>query len=375
MLILDIDSSSLAACIVETGEVLKISKTKRVELGSGAVRDAQALMTSLKEALPTLLKEYTKDALGQVHVVLASPWFDASVKTLTSKSEKQSTISHATVERVVSNERAKSQSPHPIESMPITVTVNGYRTRVAKPLSGTAVAITVYESHGDSQGVEYITGALHTEFPKATIDFHTTPIVYGEALMRLIDDEHGILVDVGGELSDITIFTKRSIGHVGFVSEGSRSIARTIAGSSGSLADVQSRLAMLARQELAPKDAQVLMESVQKSSEAWQKGLGDAMVEAGKSIPIPHHIFLVGEREELEWLTLVLASGTILDATHIQRSRAPTVLNADFFKNVLSFGEDAHFDSSLALDALFFHMTQKHSRAESYDEPVLYSLT
>ncbi len=375
MLILDVDSSSLAACLLEIGEVPKISKTKRVELGSGAVRDAQALMVSLKEALPALLKEYARDMIGQVHVVLASPWFDANVKTLTSKSEKQSSISHATVARVVANERAKNQSPHPIESMPITVTVNGYRTRIAKPLSGTAVAITVYESHGDSQGVEFITSALRAEFPKASTDFHTTPIVYGETLMRLIDDEHGILVDVGGELSDVTIFTKRSIGHVGFVPEGSRSIARAIAGTSGSLADIQSRLAMLARQELVAKDAQALMESVQKSSEAWQKGLSDIMVEAGKTIPVPHHIFLVGERDELEWLTLVLTNGTILDASHIQRSRAPTVLGADFFKNALSFGEDAHFDSSLALDALFFHMTQRHTHAESYDEPVLYSLT
>lgn len=375
-LILDIDSSSLGTCLVQHGERPMLSKVKRVPIGSGAVRDAAALNPLIKEVLTTALAEYAKDAVSEVKVVLASPWFAANLRTLTSNSERPASVSKSTVKRVVDEYKSKERDLEAhLESVPISVVVNGYRTRLSKKLSGTSVSIVLYESTADSEGMRTITDAIHTSKPNAKIAWHTTPLVYAESIIRLTGDEHGIILDVGGEVSDVIILSKRTIGYVGSVPQGTRTIVRGVAGDKGSLADAESRLALLAKHELAPGEAEKITPLLQKASEEWQKSLQELVLDAAKQLPVPHHIFLVGERDELSWLELILESGTLLDQAHVQRSRSPTVVNPDFFKNSVAFIDGAAFDSSLALNALFFHIAGSVQTVQLDERPVLYSLT
>ena len=375
LLVLDIDSSSLGGCVLTLGEQPTISHTKRVPIGTGATRDPKALLPLLKEALTQLVPTYAKlyPKLDRVAFVLASPWFAATVKTLTTKAEKPVRVSQGSIRDMVTDFREKNPigSGHALlEALPITVEVNGYRTRVLKPVHGTSLSVTFYESYTDQALVDLLRDTVHTSLARADVLFHTTPIVYAETLLRITDEDHATVVDIGGEVTDITILSHQRIAYVGSIPVGARSIARGMGGTKdGALSDTLSRLAMFARAELSDKEMQAVSASFSKAGAEWQKSFLAVIDEAGNTVPLSHRVFVIGERDELEWL------GQIVSGAESRGQRpVPTIVRHDFFAGLAQFGDEGVFDSSLVLDAVFFH-THEYARTQKLlGNPVLYSV-
>jgi len=368
-LVLDIDSASVGACVLTEGvERPTMSKVKRMPIGTGAVRETAALIPLLKEALGALLPLYADTKPAHVFIVLASPWFRAELRTLASKSEKPVKVTAHSIERVVSEYRKKEHGDggHPLEAAPITVTVNGYRTLVEHSLLGTSLAITMYETATDAALVTTVTDALHTFAPHVPITWHTTPLVYAETILRLSGYEYATVVDVGGEMTDVMILSKRTLGFVGSIPEGSRSVTRTIAGKNP-IADTASRLVMMTKGDLKDEERASLSESLRGASAGWKKSLNDILQEAGNTIPVPHHVFVVGERDELGWFRRVVEDSST-------RGGVPTIVMPEFFNGALAFGDGGSYDASLALAALFFHMRNSHPLSTAYGARVVYSL-
>lgn len=371
-LILDIDSASLGMCVLtEIDGRPIVSMTKRVPIGTGATRDHAALILLLKDVLATLLLEYAKVNPTTVIIVSASPWFLATLKTISSVSERPVRISGKTIDRVVV-EHGRDATAEYIESVPIAVTVNGYRTRVIHPLLGKSLAVSMYQSVADSQFKHMVTTVIHASFSHARLVWHTTPLVYAETILRITGEDHAVIVDVGGEVTDITILSHKTVGFVGSLPHGSRSVIRSVATAlnvaNGAVADASSRLAMLASGELADADMQKVSTALMEASTDWQKGFNEILAAAGNSVPVSHSIFLIGERAELPWFVRVVVGAAV------RAKLAPVVIGVDFFKGLLSYGEGGMFDSSLALAVLFFHMRPHAHSTLAFTPRVLYSV-
>lgn len=374
ILILDIDSSTLGACILELAESPTISHVQRVPVGTGQTFEPGAFIPALKEALSALIPSYAKlyPKLKTVAIVSASPWFEASVKGLTTKSEKPVKISASSIRKMVDDFRQKNPAASGrtlLEALPITVEVNGYRTRVHNPVHGSTLAVTFYESFTDTKLYDIVRDTIHASLTGAEILWHTTPLVYAETLLRISDEEHATVVDVGGEVTDIIVLSHQRVAYVGSIPVGSKTIARAAAGKAGSLADSLSRLSMFARAELSSKEMQSVSESLMKASLEWQKGYLSVLGTAGNTVPLSHRVFVVGERDELPWLSQVVSGAELRGQRPV-----PTIVSNDFFSGGVQFGDGGVFDSSLVLDALFFHM-RDHAGANAFSsEPVLYSV-
>lgn len=367
-LVLDIDSASVGACVLTDGvERPTLSKVKRMPIGTGAVRETAALVPLLKEALGQLLPLYADTKPARIFTVLASPWFRAQIRTLTSKSERPVRVTENSIERVVSEYKKKEHSDggHPLEAVPITITVNGYRTLVEHPVLGTSLGVTMYETATDSALITTVTDALAAFAPHVPVTWHSTPLVYAETILRLSGYEYATVVDVGGEMTDVMILSKRTLGFVGSIPEGSRSVTRTIAGKNP-IADIASRLVMMTKGDLKDEERASLAEALRTASAGWQKSFNEILLEAGNTIPVPHHVFVVGERDELGWFRRVVEDTST-------RGGAPTVVMPEFFNGALAFGDGGSYDASLALAALFFHMRNSHSLSTTYGARVVYS--
>jgi hypothetical protein len=175
---------------------------------------------------------------------------------------------------------------------------------------------------------------------------------------------------VGGEVTDIMILSHESVAYVGSIPHGTRTIARSVSGAKdGALADTLSRLSMFARGELNEKEMQAMSAALSQASVEWQKAFLEVLKSAGNTVPIPHRVFIVGERDELAWCTQVVTG-----AENRGQRPIPTVIQNEFFGTRVSYGEGGVFDSSLALDALFFHMQSAHTTAYEENPPMLYSV-
>lgn len=257
-----------------------------------------------------------------------------------------------------------------LEALPITVEVNGYRTRLLNSVHGTSLSVTFYESYTDQAIVDLLRDTVHTSLAKASIEWHTTPLAYAETLLRITDEDHATVVDVGGEVTDITILSHQRIAYVGSIPIGTRTIARAMGGTGdGALADTLSRLAMFARAELSEKEMSTVSTNLSKAAADWQKQYLALLDQAGNSVPLSHRVFIVGERDELDWLSQVVTG-----AESRGQRPVPTIVQHNFFVGMVQFGDDGIFDSSLVLDAVFFHMHDAAPSHEHVGDPVLYSV-
>ena len=373
-LILDIDSGSLGACLVDHIEKPLISEVRRVSIGTGDTRDASALIPLLKEALTSVIPAYAKlnPHIRTVSVVIASPWFASTLRTLSSKSDKPTTVSQASIKRVVADHRKtehEAQGKVTLEALPVTVEVNGYRTQVLKSVQGKSLSVTLYESITDQLFVRTVADAVHASLPHATLTWHTTPVAYAETLLRISDEDHATVIDVGSEVTDVVILSHQTVAFVGSIPMGSRTIQRAITTAKTNVADSASRLTMFARGELAPKDMEATAAALTEAAKPWQKGFTEIMAEAGNTVPVPHRVFVVGERDELPWFTQVVTGAE----TRGQRP-LPTTVTAEFFAGAITYGENSSYDASLALDVLFIHMRGKGAPKVHSTAPVLYSV-
>lgn len=373
-LVLDIDSSSLGVCVLELSDTPTVSHVQRIPIGTGATRDPSALIPLLKDVLGATLPAYAKrhPELKSVAVIAASPWFAAQVKGLNTKSEKHVKVSRASIKRLVTDFRAQNPTAtnHTLlEAVPILVEVNGYRTRLLNPVYGKELSVTFYESITDTALYNMVRDVVHTSLASVAIVWHTTPLVYAETLLRISDEEHATVVDVGGEVTDIMLISHQRIAYVGSIPIGSRTIARAVGGKSDSLVDSLSRLAMFARAELSSKEMQTVSSALTTAGAEWQKGFLSVLAVAGNTVPLSHRVFVVGERDELPWLSQVVEG-----AESRGQRPTPTIVGHDFFSGHVQFGEDGVFDSSLVLSALFFHMRDEAQIRAHSSEPVLYSV-
>jgi hypothetical protein len=374
-LILDIDSGSLGACLVEHIDKPLVSEVQRVPIGTGDTRDAAGLIPLLKEALTATIPTYAKlnPKIQQVSIVIASPWFASTLRTLSSKSDKPVTVSAQSIKKVVDTHRKtehESQGKVTLEALPVTVEVNGYRTLVRHPVQGTSLAVTLYESITDQLFVRTVADAVHASLPHATITWHTTPVAYAETLLRVSDEDHATMVDVGSEVTDVVILSHQTVAFVGSIPLGSRTIQRALASGKGAtLADSASRLTMFARGELAPKEMEATAAALTEAAKPWQQGFTTIMAEAGNTVPVPNRVFVVGERDELPWFTQVVTG-----AESRGQRPLPTTVTAEFFAGAITYGENAKYDVSLALDVLFFHMRGKGAPKVHSTALVLYSV-
>lgn len=375
-LILDIGSSTLGVCVLSHDGVKPVvSDVQRVPLGMGGLRDPKALVPSLKEALSTTIPAYAKKHanIRSVSVILASPWFASSLRTLSSKAEKPVKVSQSSIRKVVSDHR-KTEHDDPtkaiLEAHPLTVLVNGYRSRVLRPVHGKTLSVTLYESMTDLDVKKLVDDMVHASLARVVTTWHTTPLAYAETLLRISDEDHATVIDVGGEVTDIFVLSHQNVAYVASIPHGSRTIARTIAGTKDdALADALSRLAMFARAELSEAEMQTTGKALTDASSEWQKAFLETLRVAGNTVPIPHRVFVVGERDELPWVSQVVMGVE----TRGQRL-LPTIVGNDFFTGLLSYGEGGTFDSSLALDALFFHIQNSTEASIVSTPPVLYSV-
>ncbi len=362
-LVLDIDSGSLGACIVDFSSQTAVRRIKRIQFGSGEVRDARAMLHALEEALAALLPEYAKEQPAAVAVILASPWFQATIRTIQSQSESPASVTRHSVQRAAAAHAKSLASGHAIlESLPILVSANGYHTAVHHGLLARNLQITMYESVTDNSVLQSLRHAVEAVLPHTTVVFHTVPLVCAEVLPRITGTEFGLLIDVGAEVTDIALFSSRTLGTVGSLPYGSRTIARACG---SNVADGMSRLSMFAHSELSSEEMQKVAAALETAAQPWREKFSELLAAAGAQIPVPHSGFIISEPDSISWFTHVIPDGAAMPYRL-------TPVTTDFLRPYISVTDGSTFDPSLSLSALFVH-EQRSTATVLPGAPVLYS--
>lgn len=353
--IIDIGSASIGVCILEKGKLQPVvGKTVRTPISRGTEEAKAAIVDLTVQAVAKSLESFHKTASPQfVRVVLASPWYDAKIRTITTKSERPVRVTTETVVRTVKQYFAqKNESTQQgrtlLESVVSQAYVNGYPTAIKEALVGTSLRVNHYSSEADTQFVNQVTAAVKKTFPNAKVSFHSFAFVAFAALRALRDEENFVLLDVGGEITDVGVAHHDGFRFIGTFPIGTLSIIRAVA-QGGSVGDVASRLTLYAKNELSNDENAAVGGKFSAASEEWKKNFKSLLETAAGEVAVPQTTFLFGDPEQLQWLE------SFISATHGAFSIRAIPVPPDFFQPFVVIEEEAFYDSFLCVESLYFH--------------------
>lgn len=352
-LLIDIGTATVSGALMTLGKrhMPLLDMVRRVPLGTGTETARDALSTHLGRAMEELLPAYSGAAPKQVRVVLASPWYEARIRAVSSSSPKPVTVSEKTVLALVEEYKNK-EAPRPgnrdIEALAVQVLVNGYHTRLARAVSGTSIAVNLYESEVDQATAASLSGAIEKVFPHASVSFHSFPLISSVALRALAYEKSFLVVDVAGEMTEVTIVYEDGMHFLGSFPVGYHTLARSFGGKKDAVGDALSRLALLGRGELSSEDSPSEDEKFQKTFTEWLDAFEEALKAAANAVPIPRKLFLISDREHIAWIRRGLELRNPLMLT-VEAVGAPLV------QNKMELGETGTYDVFLSLAGLFFH--------------------
>jgi len=352
-LVIDIGTASGSAGITRTGKhyTPELSHLVHVPIGSGSETAREALLSHLDEACKTLLEQFAKETVKRVHVVVSAPWHEARIKTITSHTDKAVVISEKTVLKAI--QQYKDEKPaltgnKDAEAVAMQVKVHGYSTYLKKPVSGKDLEVNFFESEVVSDVETTITKHVQKVFPHAVISFHTFPLVSSVALRSLSEETSFTIVDVAGEVTEVSIVYEDGLRHLASFPTGYNTIARTMVETKSTLADIHSRLSLYARNELSDTEQDQFEKKFISAFAEWIKEFDATMKSACEAVPIPQKLFLISDKESLGWLKKGIESSNNFSVT-------VTPVGAPMIQNHLELGEGATYDVFLSLSTLFFH--------------------
>lgn len=367
-LIIDIGSASVSGALVSVSKhgVPELTDVFRSPIGKGSGETRKALEPLMLTALDELMKHYQTHK-GSVRVVVASPWYDAQVRFITSKSEKAVFASEGTIEKTVEryqNEKPPRSGNVDIEAIAMQVKVNGYPTALLNPVKGTRLGIHLYESEMKQDLYTKIQDTVGKTLPHARISFSTFPLVSGVSLREILDEDSFIYVDVTGEVTDISIVHNDGLQYLASIPVGYQNILRTIGGDQ--IGDASSRLSLLTRGELTVDQEATLRPQFEKAFAEWQTQFEEVLHTASEKVPIPGSLYVVSDKEPVKWIISGIESWGSMQLS-------PKAITSSMVQKFISVGENGQFDVFLALSALFFHMGEEEVVGEEKPRAVVYS--
>ncbi|MFQ5540796.1 MAG: hypothetical protein ACE5F4_00935 [Candidatus Paceibacteria bacterium] len=365
-LALDIGSGSVGAAILsEASGAARLSAVAREPVGSGTDTSRAALTQATESALKKLLERYTKEHIRKVVVALAAPWHEAHIRTVSSASKQPARITEETVTRAIAryqSEKSPREGNVDVEAVAVGVEVNGYRTALARPVTGSTIGINLYESEMPTAVRQRFLSLIESAFPHADISFSTFPLIALIALRSLVPETSFAILDVAGEVTEVLIMHDDALHHIGSFPEGLYGIARGLAGEKDTTGDALSRLALFARGELSQAEESAFAERYAKAFSAWREGFDEVMKTAAEHTPIPRMVYLLSDREAAQWFTKGFAEQNTFDMD-------VTPVEAPLVQGAVELGEDGSYDVFLALAALFHRVGKTALPGDGYGEP------
>ena len=356
VLLIDMGSASVGIALVEPNKagVPVISKVRREEFENTSGMNTPALTelatAALRRCLAGAGSSYS--APREAHVVLAAPWYKASISLINSETERPVRITEGTIEKALESYKRKNLASAPgrrmIESMATQTYVNGYATTVGKPLAGSTLAVDYYESEADTPFLAAIENELRKAFPGAAVSFHSF-LFEAFAVLRAVRDETGfVLLDIGGEITDAAIVRRGGFSFVGSFPYGALSFVRSVAdGLHGTFADAASRATLFTKGELSTEESSSFREVFLKAASEWDSGYRRLLESASLEMPVPHTTLIIADKEPLDWFEHILSDSDAPFPVH------PTLIVPDFFKNAVLLGQEGNYDAFLSIAALY----------------------
>jgi cell division ATPase FtsA len=328
---------------------------------SGFEREMQkALSASLNKILHNVTIP-----LSFINVCLSSPWFASQVRTAKLSRSTPFVASKIVLDDMVKRELKafeeeqvkekilQDEKVRVIESQTIKVRLNGYEINDPVGLSAKELELTIFISIASENTLKSIEDIIGKVF--------TSPIMFSSFLSMTYlvsrdffpHQENYVLIDIGGEVTDISLVKNRGLLQSLSFPCGRNFILRHLAGClKRTIPESKTLWTLHSENKTNGKVKEICEIALTDAKNEWQTMFQKSLYNASKDLYIPNVIFLTIEDDLVDWFIDTIKNEQFHQSLLAGMDFKVIPLNSALFKDLLVFGQDVPRNSSIIIETM-----------------------
>lgn len=375
IVVLDIRSSSIGAGVVThaKNEEPIIHWTNRLRVFPESGGDVNSLVTRAYKQIDDILKEVVTKGLpsikginlkdrsvDEVCCVFASPWYESKIKNFEVKEKGEIKFTKEYFNKVLNKEQERDKvSPGTIQvdKKILSVLMNGYETENPFDKKVEHLVLSFYSSFVSKKTIGDLEKRIQNNFNIKKIHFSTHPMVTISAIKSVFHSlSNFILIDVGGEITDISLFKNSMLHSLVTVPHGINFFVREIAEKcSMDKENAISQLNAMCDNHFDKKCIEPTAQIVKQTKNAWLLKLKEVIDTEWQGETVPPTIFVTVDNEARSLMkNILLSKEAYVNTLKINREPILHIINTNTVEGLCQYSKESRRDSLLSIITNYF---------------------
>jgi len=373
-LVFGIGSSSVGGALfyVEKSGVPKIIFSAREPILVLNQVDIDQLLSLTMKSLSVVSNKIFSSGLGtpsKIFCVLSSPWYASQTRTIKLEKNTPFVFSTKLADSLIQKEIGLFKQEHkenysyansnvlPIELKNMKIMLNGYAT--SKPLDQKAkeLEMIIFVSMSSEQFLKKVEESIHQHFHHQDIKFSSLVMVsFAVARDLFIHEDSFLLVDIGGEMTDISMIKKEVLRESVSFPMGRNFITRSIAGALNcSLDEAQSLFFTYKDGHASEATNKILEPVVNKLKTEWLQKFQESLANLSKDISIPATIFITVNQDLADFFSETIKTEQFTQYTLTDSKFKVIFLGTQALHGAATFEENITRDSFTIMEVIYIN--------------------
>lgn len=370
----DIGSSSVAGALVylkknDKPQVI-FSCRERFEVGTEFKFDL--FLNNTLKSLDLVATKISQAKLGspkKFFCTLSSPWYGSQTRVVRfSKSESfvfNNKLADDLLEKEMSVFKAENAEKYsdfqgrmlPIELKNMKMLLNGYPTNEPIGQKAQELEMTIFISMSSEEFMTKVQEVVFKHFHRDNIKFSSFAFV-AFAVARDFFAKHSnfILVDVGGELTELSMVKQDVLVGSASFPKGINFMVRALAeANNSSLSEARSLINLLRDDHASESVKQSVGPVINKVKNDWLAGFQNALANLSHDISVPSHVFISINDEFADFFSEVIKSEQFSQYTLAESKFQIYFLRAQELRDFAELAKGVDRDSPLILESIYIN--------------------
>ncbi len=377
VLVFDIGSSSVGGALFWTQKsgipkiVLALRESVTRKDNKGHSVNADQFLSETIKALDIVADRIYSAKLGapsRIFCVLSSPWHSSQTRVISYKKNTPFVFTSKLADDLVKKEvilfeeeclQKYGASPvRAIELKNIKIMLNGYETSNPLDQKATQLEMTIFISIAGELFLNKIEDSIKKHFNLKEIKFSSFVMASFTTVARDMykNQENFILIEIGGEMTDITMVKKNVLHESISFPLGFNFVVRKVATLlKSSLGEAESFISLFQDGHGSPSVTKKLVSILDKLKKEWLQKFQESLANLSSDISIPSTIYITVDKEMADFFRQIIETEQFNQYTLTESKFQVFFFSPEIFHGKVIFADNAVRDSSLIIDSIYIN--------------------
>lgn len=374
VLLFDIGSSSIGGVFLKTqnsGIPKIVFSVRELIVLKEEINVEQFLSLTVKSLEVVVSKAYMAGfgKPDKIFCTLSSPWYVSQTRIINYTKNTPFVFTAKLADSLIQNEINVFEMEHLaqyintehsvriIELKNIKIMMNGYETMSPLNQKGKELEMTIFVSMSPEKILKTIEDAIVKRFHFKEIIFTSFVLAFFTVIRDLYSDQDDfLLVDVGGEVTDISIVKKNILREAVSFPIGRNSIVRGVAYNlKYSLDEAKSSISLLKDDHADALMVKKFEPIISKLKTEWLQKFQESLSTLSHDISVPHTIYMAIDKDFVGFFSEIIKTEQFNQYTLTDSKFKVIVLNGEMLQGLAFFEGDMLRDSFLTIGSIYIN--------------------